>query len=182
MIQHPLLPFWQVSQQDRRYVQITNVVVQKRHHTCVFPTDRWASRIVGMSSSACGGSETPLHLLFPNERWAWLADAYVVSKLRSFGAVFGIFDILVWIRIRGSMPLIRIRIRIWILLFSSLMPTKNQCGGSGMLSRIPDPTFFHSGSELSPSRIRTVSIPDPHQRIAQYFNHPKKSKKMVYKL
>jgi hypothetical protein len=32
----------------------------------------------------------------------------------------------------------------------------------GCLSRIPDPTFFHSGS-----RIRTVSIPDPgpHQRI-----------------
>ncbi len=28
------------------------------------------------------------------------------------------------------------------------------------LSRIPDPTFFHPGS-----RIRTVSIPDPHQRI-----------------
>jgi hypothetical protein len=26
--------------------------------------------------------------------------------------------------------------------------------------RIPDPTFFHPGSELSPSRI-----PDPHQRI-----------------
>jgi len=33
-----------------------------------------------------------------------------------------------------------------------------QCGGSGMF--IPDPTFFHPGSELSPSRI-----PDPHQRI-----------------
>jgi hypothetical protein len=27
----------------------------------------------------------------------------------------------------------------------------------GYLSRIPDPTFFHPGSELS--------IPDPHQRI-----------------
>ncbi len=35
-----------------------------------------------------------------------------------------------------------------------------QCCGSGMFSRIPDPTFFHPGS-----RIRTVSIPDPHQRI-----------------
>jgi hypothetical protein len=30
----------------------------------------------------------------------------------------------------------------------------------GCLSRIPDPIFFHPGSELSPSRI-----PDPHQRI-----------------
>jgi hypothetical protein len=30
----------------------------------------------------------------------------------------------------------------------------------GCLSRIPDPTFFHPGSELSPSRI-----PVPHQRI-----------------
>jgi hypothetical protein len=30
----------------------------------------------------------------------------------------------------------------------------------GCLSRIPNPTFFHPGSELSPSRI-----PDPHQRI-----------------
>jgi hypothetical protein len=39
-----------------------------------------------------------------------------------------------------------------------------QCCGSGMF--IPDPTFFHPGSELSPSRI-----PDP-----------KKSKKMVSKL
>ncbi len=38
---------------------------------------------------------------------------------------------------------------IWIL---------NQCGGSGMFN--PDPTFFHPGSEPSPSRI-----PDPHQRI-----------------
>ncbi len=28
------------------------------------------------------------------------------------------------------------------------------------LSRIPDPTFFNPGSELSPTRI-----PDPHQRI-----------------
>jgi hypothetical protein len=43
-----------------------------------------------------------------------------------------------------------------------------QCCGSGMF--IPDPTFFHPGS-----RIRTVSIPDPHQRI-KYFN-PNKSKK-----
>jgi hypothetical protein len=33
-----------------------------------------------------------------------------------------------------------------------------QFDGSGMF--IPDPTFFHPGSELSPSRI-----PDPHQRI-----------------
>jgi hypothetical protein len=33
-----------------------------------------------------------------------------------------------------------------------------QCCGSGMF--IPDPTFFHPGSELSPSQI-----PDPHQSI-----------------
>jgi hypothetical protein len=48
-----------------------------------------------------------------------------------------------------------------------------QCGGSGMF--IQDPTFFHPGSELSPSRI-----PDPGTRILikefKYFN-PKKSKK-----
>jgi hypothetical protein len=37
-------------------------------------------------------------------------------------------------------------------------PKKFQCCGSGMF--IPDPTFFHPKS-----RIRTVSIPDPHQRI-----------------
>jgi hypothetical protein len=46
----------------------------------------------------------------------------------------------------------------------------------GCLSRIPDPTFFHPGSELSPSRI-----PDPHTvRIKEfkYFN-PLKNKKMV---
>ena len=30
----------------------------------------------------------------------------------------------------------------------------------GCLSRIPDPTFFHPGSEFFPSRI-----PDPQQRI-----------------
>jgi hypothetical protein len=44
-----------------------------------------------------------------------------------------------------------------------------QCGGSGMV--IPDPTFFHPGS-----RIRTVSIPDPHQRILSILT-PKKAKK-----
>jgi hypothetical protein len=37
-----------------------------------------------------------------------------------------------------------------------------------LTSVIPDPTFFHPGS-----RLRTVSIPDPHQRIEKYFN-PKK--------
>jgi hypothetical protein len=42
----------------------------------------------------------------------------------------------------------------------------------GCLSRIPDPTFFHPGSELSPSRII---------KEFKYFN-PKKSKKMVSKL
>ncbi len=41
----------------------------------------------------------------------------------------------------------------------------------GCLSRIPDPTFFHPGS-----RIRTVSIPDPHQRILSILT-PKKAKK-----
>jgi hypothetical protein len=40
----------------------------------------------------------------------------------------------------------------------------------GCLSRIPDPTFFHPGS-----RIRTVSNPDPHQRIS--ILTPKKAKK-----
>jgi hypothetical protein len=40
----------------------------------------------------------------------------------------------------------------------------SQCCGSGMF--IPDPTFFHPGSELFPSRI-----PDPHQ--FKYFNPEK---------
>jgi hypothetical protein len=43
----------------------------------------------------------------------------------------------------------------------------------GCLFRIPDPTFFHPGSELSPSRILIKEF--------KYFN-PKKSKKMVPKL
>ena len=47
-------------------------------------------------------------------------------------------------------------------------------------SRIPDPTFFHPGSQ-----IRPVSIPDPGSRIRikefKYFN-TKKTKKMVSKL
>jgi hypothetical protein len=43
----------------------------------------------------------------------------------------------------------------------------------GCLSRIPDPTFSHPGSELSPSRIRIKEF--------KYFN-PKKTKKMVSKL
>ncbi len=37
-----------------------------------------------------------------------------------------------------------------------------QCCGSGMF--IPDPTFFHPGSRIPGFRIRTVSIPDPHQK------------------
>ncbi len=43
-----------------------------------------------------------------------------------------------------------------------------QCCGSGMF--IPDPTFFHPGSELFPSRIRIKEF--------KYFNN----KKMVFKL
>jgi hypothetical protein len=39
---------------------------------------------------------------------------------------------------------------------------------------IPDPTFFHPGSELSPSRIRIKKF--------KYFIPPKKPKKMVSKL
>ncbi len=42
--------------------------------------------------------------------------------------------------------------------FRSSLNTSQKCCGSGMF--IPDPTFFYPGS-----RIRTVSIPDPHQRI-----------------
>jgi hypothetical protein len=42
----------------------------------------------------------------------------------------------------------------------SLLTTNFSVPDPGCLSRIPDPTFFHPGSELSPSRI-----PDPHQRI-----------------
>ncbi len=66
---------------------------------------------------------------------------------------------------------------------ASLFPKQNyyvlspnsytQCCGSGMF--IPDP-----GSDFFPSRIRTVSIPDPGSRILikefKYFN-PKKAKK-----
>jgi hypothetical protein len=49
----------------------------------------------------------------------------------------------------------------------------------GCLSRIPDPTFFHPWSELSPSRI-----PDPHQRNWKNLSilTPKKINKMVSKL
>jgi hypothetical protein len=43
---------------------------------------------------------------------------------------------------------------------------RRQCCGSGMF--FPDPTFFHPGSELSPSRIRIKEF--------KYFN-PKKTKK-----
>jgi hypothetical protein len=55
-----------------------------------------------------------------------------------------------------------------------------QCGGSGMF--IPDPTFFHPGSQ-----IRTVSIPDPgsgSRILIKEFKHfnPQTSKKMVSKL
>ncbi len=48
----------------------------------------------------------------------------------------------------------------------------SQCGGSWML--IPDP-----GSDFFPSRIRTVSIPDPwsSSKEFRYFNPPKKQKK-----
>ncbi len=51
MPSHLLLPYWQVSQQDHWDVQITCVVVQKRHQTRFFPTDRSASRITWMSPS-----------------------------------------------------------------------------------------------------------------------------------
>ncbi len=35
---------------------------------------------------------------------------------------------------------------------------------------ILDPNFFHPGSKFFSSRIRSFSIPDPHQRIFKYFN------------
>jgi hypothetical protein len=34
-------------------------------------------------------------------------------------------------------------------------------GDPGCLFRIPDPNFFHPGSEFFPPRIRNFSIPDP---------------------
>jgi hypothetical protein len=45
----------------------------------------------------------------------------------------------------------------------------------GCLSRIPDPNFFHPGSEYFSSRI-----PDPHQRF-KYFN-PKKTVSMLWEI
>jgi hypothetical protein len=51
---------------------------------------------------------------------------------------------------------------------------KSNVADPGCLSRIPDPTFFHPGSQ-----IRTVTIPEPGSRILKefkYFN-PKKNKK-----
>jgi hypothetical protein len=53
-----------------------------------------------------------------------------------------------------------IKMRLAISVGKPLLLITNQCCDPGCLSRIPDPTFFHPGS-----RIRTVSIPDPHQRI-----------------
>jgi hypothetical protein len=50
----------------------------------------------------------------------------------------------------------------------------------GCLSQIPDPTFFYSGSELSPSRIPDPNCLHPGSRVRikefKYFN-PKKTKK-----
>jgi hypothetical protein len=40
-----------------------------------------------------------------------------------------------------------------------------QCCGSGMIIRIPDPTFSIPDPNFFPSRIRIFSIPDPHKRI-----------------
>ncbi len=52
----------------------------------------------------------------------------------------------------------------------------SQCGGSGMF--IPDP-----GSDFFPSRIRTVSIPDPGSSSKNLsILTPKKAKEMVSKL
>ncbi len=56
---HPLLPFRQVSQQD--HWDVTFMVVQKRHHTRFFPTDRWLS----LGCHLYGGAETPSHTLLP---------------------------------------------------------------------------------------------------------------------
>ncbi len=42
------------------------------------------------------------------------------------------------------------------------------------LSRIPDPNFYHHGSEFIPSWIRIFSIPDPHQREQFKYFKPQK--------
>jgi hypothetical protein len=63
-----------------------------------------------------------------------------------------------WIRIR-----IQIRIRIGNIEINKHIV--HSVADPGCLSRIPDPTFFHPGSELFPSRIRIKEF--------KYFN-PKK--------
>ncbi len=53
-----------------------------------------------------------------------------------------------------------------------------QCCGSGMFIPDPDPTFFHPGSDIFPSRIQTVSIPDPGSASTNLsILTPKKNKK-----
>ncbi len=102
----------------------------------------------------------------------------------NYKSVFRIRDIkkkfLVRIRILGSVPMIDGSDSGSCSFFSDFQATRHQqknnfflqCCGSvmfisypGCLSRIPDPTFFHPGSELSPSRNRIKEF--------EYFN-PKK--------
>ncbi len=42
----------------------------------------------------------------------------------------------------------------WATVETTFLYRYTQCCVSGILSRIPDPTFFHPGSEFLPSRIR----------------------------
>ncbi len=53
-------------------------------------------------------------------------------------------------------------------IYNLQVKSKSSVADPGCLSRIPDPTFFHPGSELSPSRILIKEF--------KYFN-PQKSKK-----
>jgi hypothetical protein len=48
--------------------------------------------------------------------------------------------------------------------------TIKQCCGSGMFFPIPDPTFFHPGSEFVPSRIPDPNLFHPGSKEFKYFN------------
>jgi hypothetical protein len=65
----------------------------------------------------------------------------------------------------GAVPALQASMHIYhtvlIVFLVLLRQSFFQCCGSGIF--FPDPTFFHAGSDLSPSRI-----PDPHQRISVF--------------
>jgi hypothetical protein len=106
-----------------------------------------------------------------------LAYIAIIPERQVFQSRRNLFLLIIWNKRFGS-----------ALVSQKKLETFNQdkqCCGSGMF--IPDTgsDIVHLGSELSPSRIRTVSIPDPGSRIPDPGSSsmnlsiltPKKSKK-----